>query len=143
DIDLEPDELGGDLGEAFAASLRPAILDRDVAAFDPADFVQPLHQGGDRLADHRRRGPAKEPDSWQLRRLLRARRERPGSRRAAEQRDERAPSHSITSSASNCIELGTARPSAFAVLKLITNSNLVDRCTGRSAGFSPLKTRPV
>jgi hypothetical protein len=36
-----------------------------------------------------------------------------------------------------------ARLSAFAVLKLITNSNLVDRCTGRSAGFSPLTTRPV
>src|SRR5262249_20672326 len=46
------------------------------------------------------------------------------------------PHHSITSSASSCIELGIARPKAFAVLKLITNSNLVDRCTGRSAGFS-------
>jgi hypothetical protein len=31
--------------------------------------------------------------------LLRARRERPRSRRAAEERDERAPLHSITSSA--------------------------------------------
>jgi hypothetical protein len=51
--------------------------------------------------------------------------------------------HSITSSASNCIELGTARPKVFAVLKLITNSNLVDRCMGRSAGFSPLTIRPV
>src|SRR5215470_1986787 len=98
DIDLEPDELGGDLGEAFAASLRPAILDRDVAAFDPAEFAQPLHKGGDRLADHRRRGPAKEPDSWQLARLLRARREWP-CRRAADQRDEIAPFQSITSAA--------------------------------------------
>src|SRR5262249_25293381 len=71
-------------------------------------------------------------------RLLRARRQRPRRRRAAEQRDEIATFHSITSSASNCIELGTPRPRAFAVLKLITNSNLVDRCTGRSAGFSPL-----
>jgi hypothetical protein len=33
-------------------------------------------------------------------RLLRARRERPRRRRAAEERDELAPSHSITSSAS-------------------------------------------
>jgi hypothetical protein len=32
-------------------------------------------------------------------RLLRARRERPRHRRAADQRDERAPLHSITSSA--------------------------------------------
>jgi hypothetical protein len=33
---------------------------------------------------------------------------------------------SLTSVASNCIELGTSMPSALAVLKLITNSNLVD-----------------
>src|SRR5262245_4439586 len=37
-------------------------------------------------------------------------------RRTAEQRDELAPPHSITTSASNCRELGTARPSAAAVL---------------------------
>ena len=30
-------------------------------------------------------------------------------------------------------------PSAFAVLRLITSSNLVGCCTGRSAGFSPLR----
>src|SRR5262249_47664592 len=143
DIDLEPDELGGDLGEAFAASLPPAILDRDVAAFDPAEFVQPLHKGGDRLADHRRRGPAKEPDSWQLRRLLRARRERPRGR-AAEQRDERATAaHSTTSSATTCKVSGTVRPSVLAVLGLIANSNLVDCTTGRSAGFSPLRILPA
>ena len=46
DIDLEPDELGRDLGEALAASLRPAILDRDGAALDPAEFAQPLHKSG-------------------------------------------------------------------------------------------------
>ena len=33
------------------------------------------------------------------------------------------------------------RPSAFAVLRLITNSYLVGACTGRSAGFSPLRMR--
>src|SRR6476659_4651394 len=45
--------------------------------------------------------------------------------------------HSITSSASNWIELGTSMPSALAVCMLITNSNLVDCNTGRSAGFAP------
>jgi len=34
-----------------------------------------------------------EPDGWHLARLLRARRERPRGRRAAEKRDERAASH--------------------------------------------------
>ena len=49
--------------------------------------------------------------------------------------------HSITSSArvSNCT--GTSRPSAFAVLRLMTSSYFVGACTGRSAGFSPLRMR--
>ena len=34
-----------------------------------------------------------------------------------------------------------SRPSAFAVLRLITNSYFVGACTGRSAGFSPLRMR--
>ena len=46
DIDLEPDELGRDLGIALDASLRPAILDRDGATFDPAEFAQSLHKSG-------------------------------------------------------------------------------------------------
>src|SRR6516164_6933341 len=63
--------------------------------------------------------------------------------RPAEQRDELAPLHSITSSASNWIELGTSMPSALAVCALMTNSNLVDCKTGRSAGLAPLRIWPV
>src|SRR6516165_4837388 len=56
--------------------------------------------------------------------LLRPRRERP-RRRAAEQSDEVAPvAHSITSSASAISLSGILTPSAFAVLRLSTNSNL-------------------
>jgi hypothetical protein len=51
------------------------------------------------------------------------------------------PAYSITSSARPSSESGTVRPSALAVLTLITRSYLVDACTGRSAGFSPLKMR--
>ena len=51
--------------------------------------------------------------------------------------------YSITSSASNCIELGTASPRALAVFRLMTSSNLVDCITGRSEGFSPLRIRPL
>src|SRR5262249_47748179 len=51
---------------------------------------------------------AQEPDNWSLRRLLRARREGP-RRRAAEQRDEIAPLHSITSSARASSGSGTFR----------------------------------
>jgi hypothetical protein len=71
---------------------------------------------------------------------LRPRREWPRCGRAAEQRDELAPLHSITSSAMASIPGGKLKPNALAVLRLITNSNLVGACTGRSAGFSPLRT---
>src|SRR6516225_1979831 len=49
--------------------------------------------------------------------------------------------HSITSSARAMSVDGTSRPSALAVLRLITSSYLVGVCTGRSAGFSPLRMR--
>src|SRR5262249_34359538 len=57
--------------------------------------------------------------------LLRARRERPRGRRAAEQRDELATLHSITSSARASSVGGSWRPSAFAVVRLITSSYFV------------------
>src|SRR5262249_10967025 len=73
--------------------------------------------------------------------LLRARRQWPRRRRAAEQRDElAAPYHSITSSARASSVSGTTRPSALAVLRLTTSSNLVGCSMGRSAGFAPLIT---
>src|SRR5262245_28569630 len=52
---------------------------------------------------------------------------RQGHRRAAEQRDELPPSHSITSSARAISVAGTSRPSAFAVLRLITSSSAPQR----------------
>jgi hypothetical protein len=36
---------------------------------------------------------------------------------------------------------GTSRPSAFAVLSLIVSTHLIGACTGKSAGFSPLRMR--
>jgi hypothetical protein len=47
--------------------------------------------------------------------------------------------YSITSVALVSSAGGTSRPSAFAVLRLITNSNLVGNSIGRSLGFSPFK----
>src|SRR5262249_59559881 len=72
--------------------------------------------------------------------LLGARRERPQGR-AAEQHDELASSHSITSSASASTFGGISRPSAFAVARLTTSSNFVGCSTGRSAGLAPLRMR--
>src|SRR5215467_11914783 len=77
---------------------------------------------------------------------LRPRRERPRCCRAAEEHDELAAvhpfGHSMTSSASASSLSGIWRPSALAVLRLMTRSNLVGCWTGRSAGFSPLRICP-
>src|SRR3954467_10991858 len=69
-------------------------------------------------------------------------------RRAAEnltisgrEQSQQGRPYSITSSARASTVSGTIRPSVFAVLRLMTNSYLVGACTGRSAGFSPLRMR--
>src|SRR5439155_10509104 len=97
DIDLESDNLGRDFDVALDASLRPAILDRDGAALDPAEFAQPLHKSRGPMAPCSRRARAEKSDGRQLAGLLRPPGERPkkGKRdcRATKQRDERAPLH--------------------------------------------------
>jgi hypothetical protein len=47
--------------------------------------------------------------------------------------------YSITSSARASSVAGTSRPRAFAVLRLITSSNLVGKSTGSSPAFAPLR----
>src|SRR5262249_11223156 len=120
-----------------------ALIELDVAPFGPAQLLQRLPQH--RIAgssvrigfvDARNHTNAPRPLA-----LLRPRRERPHRHRAAEQRYELAPSHSITSSAMESSVGGTVRPSVLAVLRLITSSYLVGACTGRSPGFSPLRMR--
>ena len=113
------------LGIALGASLRPAVLDRDGAALDPAEFAQPLHKRLDpcALRSWRRR---RRDTRWSAAFAAGCARAASGQRRrAAKQRDELAPSHSITSSARASSVGGTSRPSALAVLRLITSSYLV------------------
>jgi hypothetical protein len=52
-------------------------------------------------------------------------------------------SYSITSSAPVSSAGGMVRPSAFAVLRLMTSSNLIDCSTGKSAGLAPFRILPV
>jgi hypothetical protein len=49
--------------------------------------------------------------------------------------------YSITSSARASTEVGRSRPSALAALRLMASSYLLGACTGKSAGFSPLRMR--
>src|SRR5262249_32785193 len=101
-----------------------------------------LPKGIDNICEAGSRG-ASEKSNHRHGRLLRSCRERPRRRRAAEQRDELASSHSITSSASASSDGGTSRPSALAGFRLITNSNLVGACTGRASGRVPLRIRSI
>src|SRR5262249_26692996 len=126
--------------QALALIVGGAVFDRDVLAFGEPCRCQTLTEARNHGRGHRKRRAAQEPDHRHPC-LLRPRRKRPCGRPAAEQGDEVAAFHSITSSARASSVGGTSRPSALAVFRLITNSNLVGACTGRSAGFSPLRMR--
>ena len=52
---------------------------------------------------------------------------------------EQAPAHRITSSARSRIDSGIVMPSALAVLRLTTSSNLVGCSIGRSPGLAPFR----
>src|SRR5262249_44780212 len=116
----------------------------DVAPLDIAELPHAVAERS-KIARHRRLGAGMEnADAMKLiSLLLRARRERPRSSRAAEQRDELAPLHSITSSATSSRSRGISRLSDRAVLRLMTSSYLVGCSTGRSAGFAPFKILPT
>src|SRR5215207_9447375 len=120
----------------------PAGVNPQVAALAPAQLLQGLCKRREASLSFRiLRCPIREyADAPHALVLLRDRRERP-RRRAAEKPYELPPFYSITSSARASREGGTSRPSALAVLRLITVSYLVGACTGRSAGFSPLRMR--
>jgi hypothetical protein len=50
-IDIQPDEFSDELDRKARSVLRPAIFDREIAAFDPAEFAQPLLQESRRSID--------------------------------------------------------------------------------------------
>src|SRR5262249_40110247 len=129
----------------MSSALAQGVSIDQVAAVAPAQLLEGLHQ-------RREAGLSFRIVRWQVHEhadaphplaLLRPRREWPRGGRAAEQRDELATLHSITSSAVASRPAGMVRPSARAVLRLITSSNLVDCRTGRSAGLAPLRMRAV
>src|SRR5215469_6531355 len=106
------------------------MLGSDIAVLGPPEHLEPLPKRNNAGQYFRIVLDVwmEEHDATHARRLLRARRERPrGS--AAEQRDELASLHSITSSAATSRPGGTVSPSAFAVLRFTIVSNLVAACT--------------
>src|SRR5262249_50737094 len=117
----------------------PTLIELHICAVSPSEFSELLPECPDadlefEIAFGVRHQNRHAPHPLAL---LRARRARPRRRAADERQDELAPPHSITlsTSASSCG--GISRPSAFAVLRLITSSNFVGCSTGKSAGLAP------
>ena len=80
-------------GKAVVSSLGPSILDCSIPALLIAKLAQARAQGVNLVPVLRVRRHAKKADAVVASSLLRARRQRPCSRRSAEQRDELAPPH--------------------------------------------------
>src|SRR5262249_45273665 len=101
--------------------------------FDIAEVAQPVPQSLQRWP-----GLIRENANFpKVARRLRSDGSWPRRCRAAQQRDELAPLHSITSSARASSVGGTSRLSALAVCRLLMSSNFVGWITGQSAGLAP------
>src|SRR5262245_57193530 len=142
DGDPLADEIGSHRLQPIVLTVRPTILDRDVLGLEETRLAKASAVGGQATRKRWRRSAIEKTD-YRHCGLLRPCRNRPRHRCAAEQCDELAAFHSITSSASASSMGGRSSPSAFADLRLITSSNLLAWITGRSAGFSPRRIRPV
>jgi hypothetical protein len=95
----QPDQLRSIDACEFGITGVPANVDAEILAFGPSQLAESLDKGRHiRLRCGLRRGAVHEhADPPHLIRLLRARRERPCCRRAAEKGDEVAPFHAINS----------------------------------------------
>src|SRR5262245_1704177 len=97
DVYFETNQIVRQLRKSLIAPSCIAVLETHVFSLDIAEITESLSKG----IDGRQRFERQDTDGDYFPRLLRPRRERPRGRRAAEQRDELAPSqlraHSISS----------------------------------------------
>src|SRR6516165_8578290 len=92
-MDLFLHKLRRNLGDALRTSLRPVILDCDVATGRPTEFARSLGKSSARHIDQSARSNVYKRDGRQLARLLRLRGKRARDRYAAKKRKEFTPSH--------------------------------------------------
>ncbi len=113
--------------------------------FDPAELAHFVEEGFERDLLLRARAGREHTDAPRARcGVLRPKRQCASRHNDADGAPEHAtPVHWITSSARSSNDGGMVRPSALAVLRLITSSTLVGCRTGRSAGLAPLRILPV
>src|SRR5262249_48698409 len=140
-VGREGDQLGCVFAHGRGLAVSPAIVDLHILSDCPARLLQGLRESRQASVPFRIvRGKRREhADAPYLLRPLPPRRERPRRYCGAEQRDEVAAVHWITSAARASNIAGTSMPSAFAVLRLMTSSNFVACSMGRSPGFAPAR----
>src|SRR5262249_1212099 len=137
DDDRHPtlNQIGRKAWQSVELPICPSRFDRNGLTLNVTALFETLPKRGQELHVRISRSRAHEAND-RYHRLLRARRERPRSGRTAEQGDELATLHSMTSSATSSRSRGTSRLSNLAVLRLMTNSYLVGCSMGRSAGLA-------
>src|SRR6516164_4814449 len=106
DVGLQTDQLLDLRWDAAHIAIAVANLQPVIVAFDVAKLTHSLEKPDEKSVGLRLRSTKLNRNQRALGRSLRECRERArgNRRRAANQRDELAPPHSITSSASNCVE---------------------------------------
>src|SRR5262245_2923120 len=123
-------------------ALCPAVFDRQILSLDVAGFAQSLAERVHKRCRRRAGRPGVEDADHRHRLLLRPGDARRGEEAAGHGADERSTFHySITRSARASSDGGIVRPSALAVFRLISRSNLVGCSTGKSPGLAPLRMR--
>ncbi len=117
------------------------VLDGDVLALDVAEITESLAEGRDIGLGRRRRFHGDDDaDPWDLSSQLRLSGERSREDAGTNRGQEgTARDHWITSFARISSDGGIVNPSALAVLRLMTSSNLVGCSIGRSAALAPFK----
>src|SRR5437763_6944927 len=123
--------------------VRPPVFDDQVLALDITEIAQARPEGLDTALRSSSGTETQKSDPPNSAGLLGARDQGPCRQYSAAEQQQIAPVHSMTSSARASSDCGTVSPSAFAVLRLMTNSNLVGCSTGRSAGLAPLRIFPA
>src|SRR6266508_1489826 len=140
-LHIRLEELTDELRVALFAAVRESKLDYQVPALDIAVLAQTVSECREKERGARRgREVSEVTDPMDLSRRLRLGGERRGEEHRTRACQERAPLHHwMSSSARSRSDCGIVRPSALAVLRLITSSKLVGCSTGRSAGLAPLR----
>jgi len=121
-VDFARDQICRKLRQPIQDAVGPTVGDRKVFPLNVSEPVERIMELT--YANILSRSVIEDANTRYLRRLLRARRERP-PRGRADERYELAPFHSITSSARSRIDVGTSKPRNFAVLRLMISSTFV------------------